>query len=85
MVKAKKVPSHHYFQISFLLKGFIYLKENKKILLATSNKGKLEEFQMIFSNYEIISQADLGIFFLLFKNENAMNLIFNKSKIIIQF
>ena len=37
------------------------MKENKKILLATSNKGKLEEFQMIFSNYEIISQADLGI------------------------
>ena len=37
------------------------MKENKKILLATSNKGKLEEFQLIFSDYEIISQADLGI------------------------
>ncbi len=37
------------------------MQENKKILLATSNKGKLKEFKDIFSNYELISQSELGI------------------------
>jgi len=37
------------------------LEENRKILLATSNKGKLKEFNDIFNNYELISQSTLGI------------------------
>ena len=37
------------------------MKENNRILLATSNKGKLKEFQLIFQNYEIVSQVDLDI------------------------
>jgi XTP/dITP diphosphohydrolase len=37
------------------------LEENRKILLATSNKGKLKEFNDIFSNYELISQSTLDI------------------------
>ena len=35
--------------------------ENNKILLATSNTGKLKEFKKMFSNFEIKSQGDLGI------------------------
>ena len=35
--------------------------ENNKILLATSNTGKLKEFRKMFSNFEIKSQGDLGI------------------------
>ena len=38
-----------------------YLEENRKILLATSNKGKLKEFNDIFNNYELISQSTLDI------------------------
>jgi XTP/dITP diphosphohydrolase len=37
------------------------LKENKKILLASSNKGKINEFKDIFNDYEIIAQSELGI------------------------
>jgi XTP/dITP diphosphohydrolase len=37
------------------------LEENRKILLATSNKGKLKEFNDIFNNYELISQSTLDI------------------------
>ena len=37
------------------------MEENKKILLATSNKGKLKEFNDIFNNYELISQSELNI------------------------
>jgi len=37
------------------------LLKNKKILLASSNKGKIREFRKIFNNFEIISQQDLGI------------------------
>ena len=35
--------------------------KNKKILLASSNKGKIKEFKKIFNNFEVISQQDLGI------------------------
>ena len=37
------------------------MEENRKILLATSNKGKLKEFNNIFNNYELISQSTLDI------------------------
>lgn len=37
------------------------MEENRKILLATSNKGKLKEFNDIFNNYELISQSTLDI------------------------
>ena len=37
------------------------MKENKKILLASSNKGKINEFKDIFNDYEIIAQSELGI------------------------
>ena len=47
--------------IFYLPKESIYLLENNKILLATSNTGKLKEFRKMFSNFEIKSQADLGI------------------------
>lgn len=35
--------------------------KNKKILLATSNKGKIREFKKIFHDFEIISQEELDI------------------------
>ena len=35
--------------------------ENKKILLASSNKGKIREFKKIFDKYELVSQEELGI------------------------
>ena len=35
--------------------------ENKKILLASSNKGKIREFKKIFNKYELVSQEELGI------------------------
>lgn len=35
--------------------------ENNKILLATSNAGKLKEFKRMFANFEIKSQGELGI------------------------
>ena len=37
------------------------MQENKKILLATSNQGKIKEFKKIFSNFQLISQDELGI------------------------
>ena len=37
------------------------MKENKEILLASSNKGKINEFKDIFNDYEIIAQSELGI------------------------
>ena len=37
------------------------MQENKKILLATSNQGKIKEFKKIFSNFHLISQDELGI------------------------
>ena len=43
------------------LKGYIYLQKDKKILLATSNEGKLKEFENLFKNWQIVSQADLEI------------------------
>src|SRR5210317_15331 len=43
------------------LKEFICLLENKKILLASSNQGKIREFKKIFDKYELVSQEELGI------------------------
>ena len=37
------------------------MKRNKKILLASSNKGKIAEFQKIFVNKNLVSLSDLGI------------------------
>jgi inosine/xanthosine triphosphate pyrophosphatase family protein len=37
------------------------LLKNKKILLATSNKGKIREFKKIFHDFELISQEELDI------------------------
>jgi XTP/dITP diphosphohydrolase len=37
------------------------LKRNKEILLASSNKGKIAEFQKIFVNKNLVSLSDLGI------------------------
>ena len=37
------------------------MEANKKILLATSNQGKLKEFKKLFSNFNFISQVELGI------------------------
>ena len=42
-------------------RGYIYLQENKQIVIASSNKGKLKEFKKIFDGFEIISQSELGI------------------------
>jgi len=44
-----------------LQKEYIYLLKNKKILLATSNKGKIREFKKIFHDFELISQEELDI------------------------
>ena len=35
--------------------------KNKKILLASSNQGKIREFKKIFNGFELISQEELGI------------------------
>ena len=35
--------------------------KNKRILLASSNKGKIREFKKIFTDFEIVSQEELGI------------------------
>ena len=43
------------------MKEFIYLQKNNKILLATSNKGKIKEFNNIFSDFHLIPQDDFGI------------------------
>ena len=37
------------------------MKKNKEILLASSNKGKIAEFQKIFVNKNLVSLSDLGI------------------------
>ena len=37
------------------------MPKNKRILLASSNKGKIIEFKKIFTNLEIVSQEELGI------------------------
>lgn len=37
------------------------MQKDKKILLATSNEGKLKEFKNLFKNYQITSQTNLGI------------------------
>ena len=42
-------------------KGFICLKKNKEILIATSNKGKVDEFTKLFDDYDILSLVDLTI------------------------
>ena len=42
-------------------KGFIYLKKNKEILIATSNKGKVNEFINLFEDYDVFSLTDLGL------------------------
>ena len=42
-------------------KGFICLKKNKEILIATSNKGKVNEFIKLFDDYDILSLVDLTI------------------------
>ena len=35
--------------------------KNNKILLASSNQGKIREFKKIFNGFELISQEELGI------------------------
>ena len=42
-------------------KGFICLKKNKEILIATSNKGKVNEFINLFEDYDVFSLTDLGL------------------------
>ena len=37
------------------------MQKNNKILLASSNQGKIREFKKIFNGFELISQAELGI------------------------
>lgn len=49
------------FQILLPLRESIYLLKNNKILLASSNKGKIREFKKIFDCFELISQEELGI------------------------
>ena len=35
--------------------------KNNKVLLASSNQGKIREFKKIFKGFDVISQVDLGI------------------------
>ena len=42
-------------------KGFICLKKNKEILIATSNKGKVNEFVNLFEDYDVFNLTDLGL------------------------
>ena len=35
--------------------------KNNKVLLASSNQGKIREFKKIFKGFDFISQEDLGI------------------------
>ena len=35
--------------------------KNNKVLLASSNQGKIKEFKKIFKGFDFISQEDLGI------------------------
>jgi XTP/dITP diphosphohydrolase len=37
------------------------LLKNNKVLLASSNQGKIREFKKIFKGFDFISQEDLGI------------------------
>ena len=37
------------------------MEESKKILLATSNEGKLKEFKKIFTKFDLVYQTELGI------------------------
>ena len=37
------------------------MEESKKILLATSNEGKLKEFKKLFSKFDLVYQTELGI------------------------
>ena len=37
------------------------MQKNNKILLASSNQGKIREFKKIFNGFDFISQAELGI------------------------
>jgi len=43
------------------LKGFICLKNNKEILIATSNPGKVKEFEKLFKSHTLFSLRDLNI------------------------
>ena len=43
------------------LKGYICLKKNKEILIATSNQGKIKEFNKLFENHKLYSLKDLHI------------------------
>ena len=49
------------FQILLPLRGSICLLKNNKILLASSNQGKIREFKKIFNGFELISQEELRI------------------------
>ena len=42
-------------------KGYIYLKKNKEILIATSNQGKIKEFTGISDPYEEPKDAEIVI------------------------
>ena len=42
-------------------KGFICLKKNKEILIATSNRGKVTEFVKLFDDYDVYSLVDLKL------------------------
>ena len=37
------------------------MEESKKILLATSNEGKLKEFKKLFTKFDLVYQTELGI------------------------
>ena len=37
------------------------MEESKKILLATSNEGKLKEFKKLFTEFDLVYQTELGI------------------------
>ena len=43
------------------LKGFICLKNNKEILIATSNPGKVKEFEKLLKHHRLFSLTDLNI------------------------
>ena len=43
------------------LREFIYLKKNKEILIATSNNGKIKEFENLLAEYKVVSLKDYDI------------------------
>ena len=45
----------------FKLREFIYLKKNKEILIATSNNGKIKEFENLLAEYKVVSLKDYDI------------------------